>query len=174
MKLEEPGGSRKYKSGESRLTKTGEAVMEELGIADERDFTEKVKRRRLEALGLVDNFRACGYDYGDNEMKFKALMNECEHAPLALPRAKNADAKEDNSFSPLFYFAAGDETEDQKDYLREFNILCTPGDLLGGNTNDTLDGVKVLNSDSIDNYGKPIKEEDEEVVYDLVNAPWDE
>ena len=86
--------------------------MDELEIEDEEDFTEKVKRSRLEHLGLVDDFRACGFDYGDNEAKFKALMHECEHAPQALPRAKNPDSKEDNNFSSLYYFASGDETPD--------------------------------------------------------------
>ena len=84
-----------------------------------------------------------------------------------MARAKDKATSEDNSFSSLFYYSVGDETEDQKEFLRRNNWLCMPYDLLHKNENDILDGVEVINIDSDDNIEPILEVKDENVKLDI-------
>ena len=75
-------------------------------------------------------------------------MESCEYAPYALRRARDPATSEQNPFSSLHYHASGTETDEQKEYLRKYNWICNPDDLLEENTNDILEGVEIISVSS--------------------------
>ena len=91
--------------------------MRELGIDDGKLLKSRVSRSRLEELKLVDDFIALD-NYAGDEQRFNRMIKLCEHAPRALARATDKATSEDNSFSSLYYYSVGDETNEQKEYLR--------------------------------------------------------
>ena len=153
------------------MTQTGLDVIEELRIKDGNLLKKRLDRRHLEKLELVDDFNAI-VEYGGNEQRFNTLMKLCEHAPKALARAKDKATSEDNSFSSLYYYSVGDETDEQREFLRRNNWLCMPYNLLHENKNDILDDVEIISVDSDGNIDLITQVKDENVTFDIKTAAW--
>ena len=96
------------------MTAKGEAAKDYLGYRREEPFDFKINRSKLEKKKLVDSFQglAPNVQYGDDNNRFKEVLNDYPFAPEAYNRAKEPYTQEWDPNSEINYFVSNEELKD--------------------------------------------------------------